>query len=64
LAVPFAGERQVNRHQRDEGDAMSRTEASRRNWPAIGVGSVAAAAVVALYVAGIWALTVLVEFLA
>jgi hypothetical protein len=43
---------------------MSRTEASERNWPAIGVGSVAAAAVVALYVAGIWALTVLVEFLA
>lgn len=43
---------------------MHRPEASRRNWPAMGVGSVAAAAVVALYVAGIWALTVIVELLA
>jgi len=42
---------------------MPRTEAPRRNWSAIGVGSVAAAAVIALYVAGIWAVTVLVELL-
>jgi hypothetical protein len=39
------------------------SEASRRKWSAIGVGSVAAAAVIALYVAGTWALTVLVELL-
>jgi len=43
---------------------MRSIEPSGRDWSAIGVGSIAAAAVVALYVAGIWALTVLVELLA
>jgi hypothetical protein len=40
---------------------MPRTEAAGPDWPAIGVGSVAAAAIIALYVAGVWALTILVE---
>jgi hypothetical protein len=40
---------------------MPRTEAPGRDWPAIGVGSVAAAAIIALYVAGVWALTIFVE---
>jgi hypothetical protein len=42
---------------------MLRTEASSRDWPAIGVGSVAAAAIIALYAAAIWALSILVEAL-
>jgi hypothetical protein len=43
---------------------MRTTDASGRDWPAIGVGSAAAVAIIALYAAGIWAASILVEALA
>jgi hypothetical protein len=42
---------------------MLLSQASRRDWPAIGVGSAAAAAIIALYAAAIWAVSILVEAL-
>jgi hypothetical protein len=39
------------------------TEPSGRNWPAIGVGSAAAFAVIALYVVVVWAVVILVQAL-
>ncbi len=62
LPLPRAWERTGRTHLR-RGGTMRRTDASGRDWSAIGVGSVAAAAIIALYAAGIWGLSILVEAL-
>jgi hypothetical protein len=46
------------------GDRGVRTESSGRDWAGIGIGLVGALAAIAMYVAGIWAVVVLVEALA
>jgi hypothetical protein len=43
---------------------LATTEPSGRNWGAIGVGLAAAFAVIAIYVAAIWAAVILVQALA
>ena len=40
-----------------------RSEPVGRDWPAIGVGLVAAFALIAIYAAGVWAVVVLVQTL-